>query len=172
MTTIKYMSSPVGLRLLGNDGSFSFHSYTTPHNLYKELDLFATGTVRKFHLPQNRLSQVLEQLPALETLIISQGYPGPKFLSALAREPVLCPSLKTIAFLDCLMNYETVCGLEWVLAKREDSAAIRLQRVVIVNRMRDLPNHHLTSRLRSSVPCVDVRVDDEFLDLLSHDNAL
>jgi len=160
------MSSPKGLHLLGDDGSFSFRSYTAPHNLYEELSLFATGTVCKLHLPQDRLSRVLERLPALEAFVISQGYPSPKFLSALAKEPVLCPSLKTIAFLDCKMTDKMVYGLEGILVKRGLPTAARLRRVVIVNRKRDLPNHHLISRLRSSIPCVDVRTGDEVLDLL------
>ena len=161
ITTIKYLPSPGRLHLSGKNGSLSFHSRKSSQKPDEELDLFATGTVCEFHLPvkyRDRLSWALGQLLALEALVISQGYPSPKFLSVLAKEPVLCPLLKTVAFLDCDMNYEAVFGLEEILVKREHSTAARLHQVVIVSSMRNLPNHHLISKLLSFIPRVCVCV--------------
>ena len=169
ITTIKYLSRPGRLHLFGNNGSFSFHSTINPQNFYEELDLFATGTVREFHSPlvyKDRLHWALERLPALEALVISQGYPSPNFLSALEKEPVLCPSLKTVAFLDCDMAHGAVSELVKVLTKREHSTAARLHRIVIVNLTRELPGQHLISELRRSVPRVDVMAGNKLPDLL------
>jgi len=169
ITTIKYLPSPERLHLYGNNGSLSFHSNGAPQNFYEELDLFDTSAVREFHLPnrhRDRLYWVLERLPALEALIISQGNPGQTVLSVLAKEPLLCPSLKIIAFLDCGMNHELVNELEMVLTKREHSTAARLHQVVIVNRTYDLPGHFLISRIRRIVPRVDVMASDELPDFL------
>ena len=169
ITTIKHSPSPGWLHLSGNNGSFSFYSQKTLKRLYEEFTLFATTAVREFHLPlgnQARLSWALERLPALETLIITGGRLGPEFLSALAGEPVLCPSLNTIAFLDCEVTGEAVCGLEGILAKREHSTAARLHRVAIVNRTVDLPNQRLVSQLQKFVPRVDIAVGDELPDSL------
>lgn len=171
ITTIKYLHSPGRFHLSGNGGSLSFHNYTAPHSLYEALDLFATGTVREFHLPCTsehctHLSWALERLPALEVLVVYKGRPGPTFLSALAKEPVLSPSLNTIAFLECDMTSGIVPGLEEVAAKRKHSTAARLHRVVIVDHMRDLPSYHLISELQKSVPRVDVIFGHELPDLL------
>ena len=169
ITTIKHSPSPGWLHLSGNNGSFSFHNYYLPQKPYEELDLFATNAVREFHLPlgsQDRLSWELERLPALEALVITGGCLGPEFLSVLAEEPVLCQSLNTIAFLDCEVTHEAVCGLEGILEKRRRSTAARLHRVVIVNRTRDLPNQRLVSQLQKFIPRLDVAVGDVLPDLL------
>jgi len=71
ITTIKYL--PYGLHLSGNGRSVSFLAPLRPQDIYRELDMFAIGGVREFHLPpihHDRLSRPLGQLPALEALAI------------------------------------------------------------------------------------------------------
>lgn len=170
ITTIKHLPSLGKLYLSGNNGSLSFDGPKLSYTDYEELDQFATGTVREFHLAVTnqsyRLPQVLEQLPALEALVISQGCVSPEFLSVLAMEPVLCPSLNTIAFLDCEVTRAAADQLEEILAKRANSTAARLHRIVIVNHTQDLPDRSLVSQLRNLVPRVDVIMGDQLPDLL------
>ena len=170
ITTIKYHSrSSWGLHLFGNDGSFSFRvDGGVKRKTYEEFDLFATGAVREFQIHpgnQARLSWVLEQLPGLEALVIFQAELSLGFFSALAEEPVLCPSLNTIAFLDCEVTHEAVLGLESIMTKREQSTAARLHRVVIVNNSQ-LPGREQISQLRKFVPRVDIMAGDELPELL------
>ena len=108
----------------------------------------------------------LGRLPALEALVIFRNNLGPGSLFPLAKDPGICPSLKTIAFFDCGVTQETISELERVLAKRERSNAARLHRVVIVNHTCDLPGIHLISRLRMLVSRVDVAVSDKLPELL------
>ena len=114
----------------------------------------------------NDLSGPLSQLPALETLVLVDFISFPYYsLDFLAEEPVLCPSLKTIAFFDCDLDQRVIGDLERVVAKGKEAAAAWLYRVVIVRRTGALPNHELIHRLRMSVPCVDARIDEKLPDL-------
>ena len=107
----------------------------------------------------------MAQLPALEILAISQT-PFPRCLpSALTEEPVLCPALRTIAFLDCGINSSTIKELGEAITKRRDSTTARLYRVVVVNSTAALPDLASIKQLRKCVPCVEVRVDDKLPDL-------
>ena len=118
ITTIKYL--PNGLRLSGNDRSVSSLSHLWLQDGYKELDLFDTDAVREFHLSPiyyDYLSRPLGRLPGLEALVIPHSHKG--LLSGLAYEPALCPSLKTIAFLDYKVDYSTIDELRRVFVKRE-----------------------------------------------------
>ena len=137
--------------------------------MYDWLKLFVTGTVREFHTRTyslEHLSWPLQRLPALEALALSQTPLSPGLLSALAEEPPLCPSLKTIAFFDCDVTEDVIKELGAVLAQRRNSTAARLYRVVIVNATRALPDLQLIHQLQKLVPCVDVRIGSELPDLL------
>ena len=168
ITAIKYLSSR-WLHIFGGDGRLSFQSSKFTTTMYNGLNLFAAGTVREFHIDAVRLrylSWSLGKLPALEALVFSETHLPTGSLSALAKEPPLCPSLKTIAFFDCEVTEDVIEELEGVLAKRKDSTAARLYRVVIVNTTYALPDLQLIHQLRNFVPRVDVGVGDELPDLL------
>jgi len=173
ITTIKYHHSPRCLHVFSGDGQLSLVSSKTPSTIYNEFDLFVAEAVREFHanisyIPpnSNHLSWPLERLPALEALVLSTARLDPGSLSALAEEPILCPSLKTIAFFDCEVTGDVIKELEEVLATRRHSTAARLYRVVIVSNTRALPDFQLIHQLRKFVPCVDVGVGDKLPDLL------
>ncbi|KAF9649589.1 hypothetical protein BDM02DRAFT_3186216 [Thelephora ganbajun] len=170
VTVIKLWSSPGLFHIFGGGGRLAFQG---SKNTYDGFKLFVTGAVREFHTDVYRLdpsgdhlSWPLRRLPALEALVLSKTRFPPGSLSVLAEEPVLCPSLKTIAFFDCKVNEDVIRELEEVLAKRRDSTAARLYRVVIVNNTRALPDLQLIHQLRKFVPRVDVGVGDELPDLL------
>ena len=173
ITAIKYQPSPRLLHMFGGDGQFSFQSPKVSSEMYEEFDLFATGAVRQFQvnvhpsgLGDGLLSRPLERLPALEVLVISGTPLSPGPLSVLAKEPILCPSLKTIAFFDYGVTSHTIRQLEEVQAKRRDSGAAQLHRVVILNNRRSLPDLQSIHRLREFIPRVDVGVGDELPNLL------
>ena len=168
ITTIKHLVYKGGLHLFGNDASLSFDGHTAPRKSLDVFDMFATSTVREFHLhlyPKD-LVWPLERLPALEALVISKSSPGLGSLFALKKEPIPCLSLKTIAFFDCGVTLDTIKELEGVLTKREHSTAARLHRVMIVNHTCDFPGVQLISRLQRSVQRVDVIMSDKLPDLL------
>jgi hypothetical protein len=121
-----------------------------PHNLHPSLLLWA-----------------LERLPALEALAISKDPIRSGVLTALAREPALCPALKTIAFFDCNVTQSWINELETVVAKRKETIAARLYSVVIVaSNTKASLDLGLIHQLRKFVPRVEVRVDDKLPDLL------
>ena len=172
IATVKYCS-PRWFHIFGGGGQLSFQTSKVTSSVYGELDLFVTTAVREFHVDVHTLdpggyylSWPLKQLPALEALVFSETRLLSGSLSGLAEEPILCPSLRTIAFFDCMVTKDVVKELEEVLAKRRESTAARLYRVVIVNNTRSLPDLQLIHRLRESVLRVDVGVGSELPDLL------
>ena len=175
MTTIKYRDTPKQFHLSSNDSSFIFHSQPTTLRASGEFDLFATGAIRECHLYllmfdhqdlANCLPWVLERLPALEALAISGPPLRSGSLSALTKKPILCRSLKTVAFLNCKVTGEVIKELEEIATEREHSMAARLHRVVIVNDKLELPDFDFVKRLQRFVPHVDVGIGDQLPDLM------
>jgi len=165
--TIKYQMSPRCFQIFSSDGRLSFRSSKNPWGSYAEFNSFVVETTREFHVDDYRhLSWLLKQLPALEVLVFSGVDQFPGSLSELAMEPTPCPSLKTIAFFDCTVTWDTIKGLEGALEQRRDSIAARLYRVVIVNNTRALPDLQSIHQLRKFVPRVDAMVGNELPDLL------
>ena len=166
ITTIKHQDAPTGeLHLFGNNSRFSFRSSNPSPNRTFGFSPFTTTTVREFHTNVNpyhkNLLLPLSQLPALETLVLIDVTSfSTHALSFLADEPVLCPSLKTIAFLDCNLGPTIIKELGEVVARRKNSVAAWLHRVVIVHRAGKLPNHTLLHQLRQFVPRVDVGIGE------------
>ena len=170
ITTIKYLATPRALQLSGNNSSFSFRYPQTSLNLGRDLSLFTTTAVREFHVEispcREYLFWPLSLFPALETLVLVNIAFFPfRGLAFLAGEPVVCPSLKTIAFFDCGVASGVVEELETMVARRNNSTAAWLYRVVIVSSTGTLPNRELIHRLRQFVPCVDVRIAEKLPDL-------
>jgi len=169
IATIKCQDEPGVVQLYGNNSRFSFRCSGFRLDAYCGLSLFSTTAVREFHVQTNSchdLSRALLRLPALETLVLVgvTTFSDDSF-KFLAEEPVLCPSLKTIAFFDCNLCSRTIGELEGVVTRRKNSMAAWLHRVVIVRRAGKLPDSKLIHRLRQVVPRVDARIDEELPDL-------
>jgi len=169
ITTIKYQNYPRAVEFHGSDSYLSFRCSQFPFGTYSEFSLFPTTTVREFHVkidPYSDLSWPLSQLPALETLVLVDvpTFPTQAF-AFLTEQPVLCPSLKTIAFFDCVLNSKATRELEEGVARRKNSTAAWLHRIAIVRRSGALPDHKLIHRLRNYVSYVDARIDDKLPDL-------
>ena len=165
ITTIKTQLTPAKLQLIGNGSSFTLHGVIA-------LWEFPTAAVRELYVDPFPLMysaailhSTMKVLPALEILAFSRTPFPAGLLSGLIEEPVLCPALKTIAFLDCDIDSDIIKQLEEAMAKRGDSTAARMYRVVIVNSAGTILDRTSIQQLRKSVPCVDIRVDDKFPDL-------
>ena len=169
ITTIKCQDRPGVTQLYGNNSYFSFRCSGFGPHAYWEFSSFSTTAVREFHVKTSSchdLSWPLARLPALETLVLVDITSFPhRSLDFLADEPIPCPSLKTIAFLDCGLDRTMVGELEGVVSRRKDSTAAWLHRVVIVSRFGRLPDRQLIHRLRQFIPRVDVRIDEELPEL-------
>ena len=147
---IRFRYSPRDLRVFGTNDCFSFRSPNSPTQDL-EFYLFATTSVREFHmnvapcaLTPALLAQPLSQLPALEILVftsVTRWVTGA--FNSLAGQPLLCPSLKTIAFFDRILTPEVVGELRGVVVKRKGLAAAWLYRVVIFSSTGVLPNYAL-----------------------------
>ena len=151
---------------------FAFRSPQALLEPHLELLIFPSTSVRElytnpdpFQYSNDGLHQTLELLPALETLAFSKTRFPFGLLPALTEEPVLCPTLKTIAFLDCGVDSGIAEMLGEAIAKRRDSTAARLYRVVIVNSAGKLPDLKSIQQIRRSVPRVEAIVDEELPDL-------
>ena len=172
ITTIKTQVTPRELHVSGNGSVFTLRSPGPARARLPELTLFPTTAVRELHTnihphkySDPTLLLVLKGVPALETFAISRTTFPVGLLSALTEEPVLCPSLKTIAFFDCVMDSDVTKRLGEAIAKRGGLAAVRLYRVVIVSSTGSLPDLASIQQLRRSVPCVEVRLDDKLPNL-------
>ena len=155
------------VQFYGSDSDLSFRSAPCGLTPYPELYLFAVSTVRELHMKTicDLDPSLLIQFPALEILALVNVARFPALFALLAAEPVLCPSLKIIAFLNCDLKANVIRELEETVAKRKNSTAARLYKVVIVSQPGRFLDHDLILRLRGFVPCVDVRIDDKLPDL-------
>ena len=170
ITTIKCQSdAPKVIQLYGNNSCLSFRCSEFALGVYWQLIGFSIATVREFHVKTSyfhNLSWPLAGLPALETLVLVGVTSFPyRSLNFLAEEPILCPSLKTIAFFDCDLNPTMIGELEGVVSKRKNSTAAWLHRVVVVCKFGQWPDRTLIHRLRQFIPRVDVKIDEELPDL-------
>lgn len=173
ITTIKTQVTPRELQVIGGTSTFTFRSpQSPPLNAHREFTLFPTDTVREFHADIRPLRysiagvfNVMNQLPALEILAMAKMDFPSRLAKALTAEPVSCPALKTIAFLDCNIDSKTVEELGEAITRRRDLMGARLYRLVIVSSSGAVLDSSSVRKLRASVPCVEIRVDDNFPDL-------
>ena len=170
ISTVKTQWTPPMLQLSGNNSFLSLNALGRHPSPYSDISLFSTSNVHEFHVDIHPnvptgdfLSRALEQLPALKILVVSRNFPL-RSLHILSAEPVLCPSLNTVAFFNCNMSEGLMKELGDVIIKRYDTFATRPYRVVIVNSTATPPNFRAIQQLRKSVPCVQVRVDDRLPD--------
>ena len=174
ITTIKTQLDPQEFQVFGNGSSYTFRCTRLLLNVKSEFGLFPTTPIRELHINtppyelddgHGDLFNAMRVLPGLETLVFSRTAFPDVLLSALTEEPVLCPALKIIAFFDCDIDSYIVEQLGGAIAKRWDSTAARVYRVVIVSSTGTTLDHASIQQLRKSVPCVEIRVDDKLPDL-------
>ena len=109
---LEYQSYPRDIRLTEPNGSFSFSCFPSSGSPFVELPLFSLADVREFHLKHHTPQRLrpspnfpvlyLTSFPVLETLAIECDTDALR--SALLPNPSASPSLKTLAFLNCIIT--------------------------------------------------------------------
>ena len=172
IAVIKFRAAPTEVHAIGDNSLFSFRCPQPRLFWIPELYLLPTTSVREFHanfspwtLTPAFLVSIFTRLPALETLALANVTRWATGIFDPLAGQSLCPSLKTMAFHDCIFTPEAMKEFEGVVERRKGSAAARLYRVVFVSSTGILPDYTLIQQIRRHVPCVDVRVDDKLPDL-------
>lgn len=167
-TFVEYRSYPPLMRVIGPNGSFSYHSDWIPFNVIEELLVYNFAKVKKLHLyPATTDSYEAIHptfFPTLETLAI-EGDADTDMLhlfSTLFPEPSFFPSLKTLGFLDCDITEEFMEELTRFASDRKKTASAWLHRILFVHRDGEFPSGTSIHKLRRIVTIVDVRMDDKF----------
>ena len=174
-TFMEYESHPREIRLHGPNGTFSFNNFDGLEPLFVEFSVLPPLTdVREFRFihrtllispPGHELSHQLISLPALETLAIECDMECDSDLSD-ALSPLMSnasdhPSLKTLAFLNCVITDEFMKELTRFASNRKNTALAGLHRVVIVHTDGMFPSAASIRALQRIVPVVDVRFGKE-----------
>ena len=161
-TFMRYRNHPRAIELHGPNGAASFCSRSDPYTHFIEFPLLPLADIRRFHLEAcgADLAHRLSFFPALETFAI-EGGTGLFHLSTLLSNPSASPSLKTLAFLDCVLTEEFMEELTQFASDRKNTGSARLHRVVIIHRDGILPDIVSIRWLEEHVPVVDVRVARE-----------
>ena len=99
---------------------------------------------------------LLSSFPALETFAVERET-NLSLLSPLLSNPSASPSLKTLAFLDCVLPEEFMKQLAWFTSDRKNTTSAWLNSVVIVNQEGIFPSIASIRGLEERVPVVEVR---------------
>ena len=167
-TSLDYDSPTRRIRLLGPNGSASF---TTAPDLvvpFAELPLLPLANVRELNLVHQILQDTTTLsvfppsfFPALEKVVVRRNPDISHLFSRLFSNPSSCPSLKTLIFVDCDIDEESVEGLTRFASGRKRIPSVPLHRVVILHSDGSFPSAKLIRGLEKHVPVVDVRVGRE-----------
>jgi len=168
---LDYQSYPRTIRSRGPNGSFSFSCLPSVGVPFEEFSLFSLTRVREFrlwhHTPKRLRSSLSppvfnpSSFPALETLAVEGGIDLPHFLSTLLSNPPGLRSLKTLAFLNCVITEDFMQNLAQFAVGRASSPSARLHQVVIVHQNGGFPSAASIHALEKHVPVVDVRFGTE-----------
>ena len=173
ITTVKNQMTPRHLQVIGNSAKFTFRSPKgTTRDAHVDFIMFPTTAVRELYTnvyPNQyndaAISDLVLALPTLEVLAVTKTSFPAGLLPVLITEPVLWPTLKTVAFLDCNITADIVKKLGEAIAKRRYITGAQVFRVVIISSTGTPLSVTSIQELRKSVPCVEIRVDDKFPDL-------
>ena len=159
-TFMEYHSNSRGIRLVGPNGSFSYHGGWPPAAPFAELPILPLTNVQELHLVHGDPSIAFHPslFPALKTLTIGWWHTDiPRLFFALFPNPSSFCTLKTIGFLDCVLTEEFMEELMWFASDRKNTTSAWLHRVVIVHPYGKFPTADSIYKLRSHVPVVDIQ---------------
>jgi hypothetical protein len=162
---MEYGPFPRSIRLLAPDGSFSYRGPVNTESPFGEFPLLPLANVRELRL-ECRGSWILRQFrlstfPSLEVLAVNGGSKV-SLLSPVLPDPASSPSLKTLAFLDCLITEEFMAQLAQVAFNRTNNSSTLLSRVVIIDSEGNLPVAVSIEQLRKYVSVVEVLEGTKF----------
>ena len=177
---MQYRSRQREIRLRGPNGTFSFETDSL-QDLFVEFPVLPSlVNIREFHFihyaprqfrhtdypssflpPGPELLHPLASFPTLETFAIEcdiqHNSDVSDAFSPLMSNPSAYPSLKTLAFFNCVITDEFMEGLTRFASRRKETASAGLHRVVIVHGLGMFPNVASIKALERNVPVVDVR---------------
>ena len=169
-TFMEYYAYPRIIRLVGPNGSAAFHGVSASDIPFVEFPRLPLTNVRRLHLEirgwfkKIRPPTVFHHLslfPALEMFIIRCDVDLPQLLSPLFSNTSPSPSLKALAFLDCIIAEGFMEELTQFASDRKSTTSARLHSVVILHREGKFPSIASIRKLREHVPVVDVRIAKE-----------
>ena len=115
--------------------------------------------------PGPEVAHRLASFPALETFAIEcdiqHNNDVSDAFSPLMSNPSAYPSLKPLAFLNCVITDEFMKGLTRFASRRKETASAGLHRVVIAHGLGRFPNVANIQALERNVPVVEVRYGNE-----------
>ena len=171
---VRYCAKPMIIELLGPNGTASFaNNYAGSDVPFVEFPQLPLTTIRRFDLntrkwksiqppPGPRALHHLSFFPTLETFTVEGETNLSHLLSTLLSNPSALPSLKTLAFLDCVLTEEFMEELIRFSSDRKNTASTWLHRVLLVDQDGEFPSAASIHRLECIVTIVDVRTDDTF----------
>ena len=153
----------------GPNGSFSLTGSPGKMDLFYQFSSPPFNGIRAFHVMRHALGEphlapvrlFPPYLPALETLSIEGETRILYLLSKLFSTPSCCPSLKTLAFLDCDLDGGFMEEFTRFASNRKTTTSAWLHRVVVVDSNGELPSVASINALGKHVPVVDFRVGKE-----------
>ena len=163
-TSMEYQSSFRMIRLTGPNGSFTCtYARPKPGIPFVEFPVLPLANIRELRLAHSDSSTVFPSsfFPALETLIIECNTGISNLFSALFPNPSLFPSLRTLAFLGCIITEEFMRRLTEFASYRKNTTSARVHRILFIHEDGKFPSAMSIRALRSTVTIVDVRVDDK-----------
>ena len=166
---MEYRAYPRAIRLLGSNGSTAFCGISESDIPFAEFPRLPLTDVRRLHLNTRwwkpiRPPMVFHHLsffPALAIFIIERDAELSHLLSALFSNPSSSPSLKALAFLDCVITEEFMEELRRFSSDRKNTTSAWLHSVVILHREGKFPSIGSIRKLGEHVPVVDVRIAEE-----------
>jgi len=158
--------------LYGRNGSFSFSCFLSPAVPFVEFPSLSLANIQEFRLEYRSQGRLLSppsppvfnpsSFPSLETLAVECDIDVLHFLSTLLPNHSALPSLKTLAFLNCVITEDFMKKLTLFAFSREGTTLTRLYQVVIIHRDGEFPSAASIHALGRHVPVVDVRFGTKF----------
>lgn len=168
-TFMEYHPEESRILLHGPNGSFSFETLVSLECPFSDSPILPLTNVRVFRIRRTLKSDPFARpiafppssFPALETFGVESEVTVSHLFSALFSNPSSCPSLKTLAFLDCHVDDGFMEELTRFSSNRKRTTSARLHRVVIVDSKGILPRFASIDALGKHVPIVDARIGKE-----------
>ena len=172
-TVLRYHVKPTVIEQLGPNGAASFVNHCGSDVPFVEFPRLPLTNIRRFDLNTSNWTSIqpppgpgafhhLSFFPALETFTVESETNLSYLLSALLSNPPALPSLKTLAFLDCVVTEEFMEELIWFAYDRKKTTSTWLHHVLFVDQDGEFPSAASIHRLERIVTIVDVRVDSKF----------
>jgi hypothetical protein len=171
-TFMEYQAHMRLIRLLGSNGSATLIGRSPWEVPFVEFPSLPLTNIRRLHLdtrtwdwlrprPGPAVFHHLSFFPILETLTIECDADLSRLLSPLLSNPSSSPSLKTLAFLGCIIAEDFMGELTQFASNRKNTTSTRLYRVVILNWQGIFPSVDSIGKLGEHVPIVDVGIAEE-----------